>query len=131
MRLKVLLTGKDRFSHEPDAEILRERGFLVYRCDEHVVNDMIEEVHPDVVIINPTDEQQPATGLYQKLLKSIKYATLPLIYTLAEDDTYIVNGRRNSRNKRSYIVDNMIDGIKAALGNNNRGLGKMRLKIAS
>lgn len=131
MRLKVLLTGKDRFSHEPDAEILRERGFLVYRCDEHVINDMIEEVHPDVVIINPTDEQQPATGLYQRLLKSIKYATLPLIYTLAEDDTYIVNGRRNSRNKRSYIVDNMIDGIKAALSNNNRGWGKMRLKVAS
>ena len=83
MRLKVLLTGKDRFSHEPDAEMLRERGFLVYRCDEHVVNDMIEEVRPDVVIINPTDEQQPATGLYQRLLKSIKICRTAInIYTV-------------------------------------------------
>lgn len=132
MRLKVLLTGKDKFSQEADAEFLRERGFLVYRCDEHVISDMIEELKPDVLIINPTEDQPSASNLYRRLLKSIKYAALPLIYTLSEDDTYIVNSRRNIRNKTSYIVDNIIDGIKAALNtNNNRGLNNLRLKIAS
>lgn len=132
MRLKVLLTGKDKFNQEIDAELLRERGFLVYRCDEHVINDMIEELHPDVLIINPTEEQPSANNLYRRLLKSIKYAALPVIYTLSEDDTYIVNCKRNIRNKTSYIVDNIIDGIKTALNtNNNQGLNKFRLKVAS
>ncbi len=131
MRLKVLLTGKDKFNLEPDAELLRERGFLVYRCDEHVINDMIEELHPDVLIINPTEHEPSASNLYQQLLKSIKYAALPLIYTLSEDDTYIVNSRRNIRNKTSYIVDNIIDGIKTALNTNNKGLNDLRLKVAS
>ncbi|HEY9178921.1 MAG TPA: hypothetical protein VIN07_14595 [Flavipsychrobacter sp.] len=131
MRLKVLLTGRDKFSQEPDAELLRSRGFLVYRCDEHVINDMIEEVRPDVLIINPVEDQPSATNLYQRILKSIKYATLPLIYTLSEDDTYIVNSKRNTRNKKSYIVDNIIDGIKTALTSNNKGrLNNLRLKVA-
>lgn len=132
MRLKVLLTGRDKLSQEPDAELLRARGFLVYRCDENVINDMIEEVRPDVLIINPVEDQPSATNLYQRILKSIKYATLPLIYTLSEDDTYIVNSKRNTRNKKSYIVDNIIDGIKTALHSNNKGrLNNFRLKVAS
>lgn len=132
MRLRVLLTGNDKFSQEPDAELLRERGFLVYRCDERMVSDMIDEIRPDVLIINPTENQASAGNLYQRLLKSIKYAALPLIYTLSEDDTYIVNCKRNIRNKTSYIVDNIVDGIKTALNtNNNRGLNNLQLKVAS
>lgn len=119
MRLKVLLTGKDRYNHEPDAEMLKEKGFLVYRCEETAVNDMIEEVHPDVVIINPLEDGQSCTSLYHKLLDSIKYARLPLIYTLAEDDVYLVNRKRTSpKSKRNFITDNIIDGIKTALGGN-------------
>lgn len=133
MRLKVLLTGKDRFEHEPDAEMLRDRGFLVYRCDESTVNDMIDEVHPDVLIINPTDEQQSSTSLYNRLLNSIRYARLPLIYTMSEDDVYLVNRKRTmSRGNRNFIVDNIIDGIKTALsGNSRRRTGNMNLGLAS
>ncbi len=132
MRLKVLLTGKDKFQHEPDAELLRDRGFLVYRCEENFVNDMIEELHPDVLIINPTDEQEPSTSLYNRLLDNIKYAKLPLIYTLLEDDVYLVNRKRtSSRGKRNFIVDNIIDGIKTALGGNRKVLNNMNLGLAS
>lgn len=132
MRLKVLLTGQDKFDHEPDAELLRERGFLVYRCEETAVNDMIDEVQPDVLIINPIDEQPTSNGLYNRLLKSLKYAKLPLIYTLSEDDVYLVNRKRTSaRDKRNFIADNIIDGIKTALGGNRNDLHKVRLRIAS
>lgn len=131
MRLKVLLTGKDRYHHEPDAEMLKEKGFLVYRCDEEVVKDMIEELHPDVLIINPTDDNHPATTLYHRLLKSIKYARLPLIYTLAEDDVYLVNGHRSRRSRNSFIVDNIVDGIKTALSSGFRGRNNMSLRVAS
>ncbi|MCB0696746.1 MAG: hypothetical protein KDC07_05245 [Chitinophagaceae bacterium] len=132
MRLKVLLTGKDRFDHEADAELLRERGFLVYRCKETSVNDMIEELHPDVLIINPIDEEQSSTNLYNRLLDNIKYAKLPLIYTLLEDDVYLVNRKRTSaRGKRNFIVDNIIDGIRTALGGNRKTLNNYNLGLAS
>lgn len=132
MRLKVLLTGQDKFDHEPDVELLRDRGFLVYRCEETAVNDMIEEVQPDVLIINPTDEQPSSNGLYNRLLKSLKYAKLPLIYTVSEDDVYLVNRKRTSaRDKRNFIADNIIDGIKTALGGNHNDLHKFKLRVAS
>ncbi len=122
MRLKVLLTGKDKFQQEPDAAILRERGLMVYRCDETMVNDMIDEIHPDVLIINPLDEKDSSTNLYNRLLNSIKYAKLPLIYTMSEDDVYLVNRSRTAfKGVRNYIVDNIVDGIKTALeGGSNR-----------
>lgn len=133
MRLKILLTGNDKSDHESDAELLRDKGFLVYRCKEAAVNDMIEEVHPDVLIINPIDEQPSDTNLYQRILKSVKYAKLPLIYTLSEDDIYLVNPRRTTASeKRKFIVDNIVDGIKTALSSgSNRQLKKIKLGMAS
>ena len=132
MRLKVLLTGQDKFNHEPDVEMLRDRGFLVYRCEENAVNDMIEEVHPDVLIINPIDAEQSSTSLYHRLLDSLKYAKLPLIYTLSEDDVYLVNRKRTaSKNSRNFIADNIIDGIKTALGGNRKQLKNYNLGLAS
>lgn len=121
MRLKVLLTGKDRLSQLPDAEMLRDRGMLVYRCEENSVDDMIEEVHPDVVIINPLEQSKSSSDLYNRLLSNIKYARIPLIYTLLEDDVYLVNRKRTAlKGMRNFIVDNIIDGIKTALSNNRK-----------
>lgn len=133
MRLKILLTGSDKYNHEADAELLRDRGFLVYRCSETAVNAMIEEVHPDVLIINPTEEQPSSACLYHKLLRSIRYAKLPLIYTVAEDDVYLVNRKRTiPKDKRNFIVDNIIDGIKTALeGNSITHLNNYNIGVAS
>ena len=136
MRLKVLLTGKDEKQQQPDAELLSQRGFLVYRCQEDVLNDMIDEIHPDIVIVNPIEKDNTtSSSLYERLLNNIKYARLPLIYTLSEDDVYLVNRRRTaSRGKRNFIADNIVDGIKAALGfnkDNTRGISGMNLGMAS
>lgn len=133
MRLKILLTGNDQQGHESDAEMLKEKGFLVYRCNTTTVNEMIEELHPDVLIINPIDEQPSDVSLYKRILRSIKYARLPLIYTLSEDDVYLVNSKRTSLKERgNFVVDNIIDGIKTALsGNTGRQLKGYKLKVAS
>ncbi len=136
MRLKILLTGKDEQQQQPDAELLSQRGFLVYRCGENVVGDMIDEIHPDVVIVNPIEKDNTTSStLYEKLLNNIKYARLPLIYTLSEDDVYLVNRRRTAtRGKRNFIADNIIDGIKTALGfnkDNTRGIPGLNLGMAS
>lgn len=116
MRLKVLLTGEDKFQQIPDAEMLKERGFLVYRCEESSVDAMIDEVQPDVLVINPLSEESSSTDLYNRLLSNIQYARLPLIYTLAEDDVYLVNRKRTGiRGMRNFVVDNIVDSIKTAL----------------
>ena len=128
MRLKVLLTGKDKYQHMSEAEMLKERGFLVYRCEEAVLDAMIDEVKPDVVIINPIMDEKAGTTLYQRLLKNIKYKALPLIYTLSEDDVYIVNrARTRLKGVRNFIVDNIVDGIKTALTANTRRNPRLRL----
>ena len=127
MRLKVLLTGKDKYQHLSEAEMLKERGFLVYRCEEAVLDAMIEEVQPDVVIINPILDEKAGTNLYKRLLKNIKYKALLLIYILSEDDVYVVNRARTTiRDVRNFIVDNIVDGIKTALAANTR---RPRLKV--
>lgn len=136
MRLKILLTGKDEKQQQPDAELLSQRGFLVYRCTESMVNDMIDEIHPDVVIVNPVEKDDTtSSSLYERLLNNIKYARLPLIYTLSEDDVYLVNRKRTAvRGMRNFISDNIIDGIKTALGfnkDNLRGMPGINLGMAS
>lgn len=120
MRLKVLLTGEDRYQQAPDAEMLKQRGFLVYRCEESSVDAMIDEVQPDVLIINPLNAES-STSLYNRILNNIRYARLPLVYTLSEDDVYLVNRKRTEmRGMRNFIVDNIVDGIKTALSSNTK-----------
>ena len=136
MRLKILLTGKDERQQLPDAQLLTERGFLVYRCKENTVNAMIDEIHPDVVIINPVEKDDTTSStLYERLLNNIRYARLPLVYTLSEDDVYLVNRRRTAtKGKRNFIADNIIDSIKTALGfnkDNTRDIPGINLGMAS
>jgi len=100
----------------PDAEMLKERGFAVYTCSDDIVSEMIDEVKPAVVFINPDNPGLSSTKVYHELLDNIHFASLPVIYTLSEDDVYLVNRRRTaSRDKRNMICDNVIDSIKTAL----------------
>ena len=99
-----------------EAEMLKNRGFMVYTCEEENVDEAIAEIKPDVVFVNPHDPGLHSTKVYHQLLDNIKYASIPVIYTLSEDDVYLVNRKRTaSREKRSVITDNIVDGIKSAL----------------
>lgn len=116
MRIRILMVGNDPQYLAPDAEMLKERGFGVYTCNDNCVSEMIEEVKPAVVFINPDNPGLSSTKVYHDLLDNIQYASLPVIYTLSEDDVYLVNRKRTaSRDKRNMICDNVIDSIKTAL----------------
>lgn len=127
MNFRILMLGGDNEAMIPDVEYLRNRGFRVYTCANELASAMIDEISPDVVFVNPNNPGLGSTKLYHELLDNIKYASIPLIYTLAEDEVYLINKKRTaSKNKRNFTADNIIDGIKLAITNPKRNVSKKR-----
>lgn len=114
MRFKILLvTNKDK-AIAADAEMLRERGMLVYTCDSSIAAEMVGEIVPDVVLVSPDEPDATITKSYHNLLQQKKDMNIPVIYTLAEDELYLINIRRRNKIERR-IADNIIDSIKTSL----------------
>lgn len=130
MRIRILMTGGNTEYLATEAQVLKDRGFLVYTCDERNMDEAIPEIRPDVVFINPEDPGMHSTKVYHELLDNIKYASVPVIYTLSEDDVYLVNRKRTaSRDRRNIIADNVIDSIKYALLTDGSYNSSKRVKI--
>jgi len=117
MALRILMTGDDYNSLRYDAEMLRQRGFRVYFCDrKQILAEMIDEVKPDIVFINSKAPGKDSTDIYHKLIDNVVFASLPVIYTLSEDDVYLVNRKRTAIKERRYMMsDNIVDAIKMAI----------------
>lgn len=115
MRFRILMVTNKEGSQYADAEMLKERGFLVYNCTDTVVPGMISEVKPDVVFINPESPDLHITKVYHSILKDKELANIPVIYALNEDDLYLVSCQRNSRSKKNVTTDNVMDGIRMSL----------------
>lgn len=119
MSLRILMIGDDPEYLEPDREMLRERGLRVYTCtNATIVQEMVGEIRPDVVFINTRKHDLNSTNIYHSLLDNIHFACIPIIYTLSEDDVYLVNRKRTAAKERRYIMsDNIVDAIKLSLIN--------------
>ncbi len=113
MRIKVLMTGNDLENMALEAEVLKEHGFLVYTCPHDNAEALLGEINPDVVYLNPQDPDAQSAQLYHNLLQFSSKSRTPVIYTLLEDDMYMVN--LNHNRNRKVICDNIIDAIKVAL----------------
>lgn len=130
MRIRILVVGNDYDSLVPDMEMLRDRDFAVYSCQDEAVFDMIEEVKPALVFVNPDTPGLSSTKVYHSLLDDMRFASIPVIYTLSEDDVYLVNRKRTAmRDKRNLICDNIVDGIKTALLDDAAFNKRKRVKI--
>lgn len=117
MSLKILLISDDERAMQADKIYLKDRGLHVHAClHTEIINDLVAEVKPDVVFINPSLTDNQTTELYHYFLNDIRHLDIPIIYTLSEDDVYLVNRKRTAaKGKRNIIADNMIDAIKLAL----------------
>ena len=131
MRIRILMIGNDPAYLIPDAQMLKDRGFTVYTSEETNYEGMIAEVKPSIIFVNFANPGQASTELYNKILDSVKHANIPVVYTLSEDDVYLVNKSRTtmSRDKRNLICDNIVDSMKAALLSNANFTRKSRVKI--
>lgn len=116
MNIRILMVGNDAEHLFPEAVMLKERGLQVYTSSELNIDEMVDEVKPDVVYFNPDEPGTNSTKVYHHMLDSVQYSSIPVIYSLLEDDTYLVNRKRTiSRDKRNIIADNIVDGIRMAL----------------
>lgn len=115
MRIRVLMIGDANTN--ADALFLKEKGMLVYRCIKENMHEMINELDPDAILVNFNEPQNNiSTECYHQLLDNVKYAHYPIIYTMMEDDVYLVNRKRTiSKGKRTVIADNLIDSIRTAI----------------
>ncbi|MBL7718230.1 MAG: hypothetical protein JNL72_05280 [Flavipsychrobacter sp.] len=117
MSLKILLIGDEERAMQVDKTYLVDRGLHVHTClYTDIINDLVAETKPDVIFINPTRPGSITMDVYQHFINDINLLSMPIIYTMAEDDVYLVNRRRTvAKPKRNLITDNMIDAIKLAL----------------
>ncbi len=119
MSLKILLIGDNERAMLADKVYLKDRGLYVHSClytNPDVVDDLVKEVKPDLIFINPSQSDSGTRHIYQQFLNDLNLVSIPIIYTLMEDDVYLVNRKRTiAKPKRNIIADNMIDAIKQAL----------------
>jgi response regulator RpfG family c-di-GMP phosphodiesterase len=130
MALRILMTGDDQKYLKVDGEMLRQRGFRVYICEKkQIIDELIDEVKPDIIFINSRQPDKNSTDIYHQLIDNVIYASLPVIFTLSEDDVYLVNRKRTATRERRYIMsDSIVDAIKMAM---NRTPASAKKRIAS
>lgn len=120
MRIKILLLGDDPVSLMADGQVLRERGMLVFTTfNLENITETISEIKPDLIFFDPKKQNGLITEVYNSIVNSIYYTHIPVVFTLSEDDVYLVTRKRTeSKDKRDMIADNMIDAVKMALQSN-------------
>jgi hypothetical protein len=119
MSLKILLIGDDERAMLADKMYLKDRGLYVHTClYSGIIDDLVAEIKPDLIFVNPSHPDNATRDAYQNFLNDINLVGVPIVYTLSEDDVYLVNRKRTlTKPKRNIIADNMIDAIKLALTN--------------
>ncbi len=120
MRIRILLLGDDPLSSVADAQLLRERNMLVFTSfNLQNINELIAEVKPDIIVFDAHRSNNEITDLYNEVVNGIYFTNIPVVFTLSEDDVYLVTRKRTeTKDKRSFIADNMVDAIKIALSSN-------------
>jgi len=114
MRIKILMVGDDPAALTADIQLLRDKNLLVYTSfDTDNLIPLIEEIQPDLVFINPQNENLNLTEVYNTIVNNT-FFNFPVVYTLSEDDIYLVT-RKKGKGKRKVIADNMLAAIKLAL----------------
>jgi response regulator RpfG family c-di-GMP phosphodiesterase len=134
MSIKILLVGNDPVAMVADGQLLRDRGFMVYTAfNLDNIGELITEIKPDLIFFNPHKQHDQVTDVYNNIVNSIYFTNIPVIFTLSEDDVYLITRKRTeSKEKRTIISDNIIDAIKMALRSNKAAHKKSnRIHIAT
>ncbi len=127
MRIKVVMFGSDPVSLMADAQLLRERGLLVISAfNMQTVNELVNEVKPDVVFFDPSEPNNLVTDAYNAFKQ---HSHVPVIFTLAEDDMYLVTRTRHRHIERALVADNILDAVHMALEAEPVRVAKREVKV--
>ena len=116
MRIKILMVGNNPAALVADEQLLRDRDMLVYTAfNLENIPEMITEVKPNIIFFN-SPKSNPVTETYNSIVNSIYFKDIPVIFTLSEDDIYLVTRKRTETGeKKKLTANNIIDAIKMAL----------------
>ncbi|MBA3827355.1 MAG: hypothetical protein H0X33_00310 [Taibaiella sp.] len=131
MRFKVLMLSDDPTYANADIQLLRDKGILVYTCyNTDNMNTLVDEVAPDVLFINGTHPEN-YLNVYNAILSTDNMAKIPVVYTLTEDEVYLVNRKRtNEKGKLDIITNNITDAIKMALRSNKSYVPHVHVRVS-
>lgn len=117
MNRRILMLGNDDKVLQGDAATLRSIGFNVCRCTRgQGLNDVIAALNPEVVFINSRLPDKQTTDVYHWLIDNVLHACLPVVFTLAKNELYLVNKKRTAFKDRRYSMSHsMEEAIRMAL----------------
>jgi DNA-binding NtrC family response regulator len=120
MRIKILLVGDDPVSLMADGQVLRDRGMLVFTTfNTDNLHDLISEINPDLLFFDPKTQDKRTADTYNDIINDSNYAGIPVIYTLSEDEVYLITQKKTeTKVRKSLTADNMTTAIKEALYSN-------------
>lgn len=100
-----------------DVQLLRDKEFRIYTCfNFENMGEVIREIKPHVVFFNLKYYSSILDSYHNKPdLSNIAY-TSSVIYSIDEDDTYMIVPHGSEINKKRLILsDNIITAVKTAL----------------
>ena len=118
MRIKVLMVGDDPVFSIADARILKNKNVLVYNTyNVDNLDALVDEIRPNIIFINASCPDN-YINTYKGVINDDRYVTVPVIYTLAEDNVYLVNKPiSSSKERRKIIAESVVDAVKISLRN--------------
>jgi len=121
MRIKILLLGDYPPALVPDRQLLRDKGMLVFTSfNLENIDALIDEIKPDLIFFDAQNHSSnQMNDTYNAFINNMHYAHLPVIFTLEEDDIYLVTRKRTDiKSKRKIIANNIISALKLAFSVN-------------
>ena len=117
------MVGNDPVALVADGQLLRDRAMLVHTTfNLENIPEIIIEVKPNIIFFDSTKKSNLITEAYNNIINSIYFKNIPVIFTLSENDMYLVTPKRTEMGERKKLTaDNIIKAIKMALtiGNNH------------
>ena len=88
--------GDDPVSLVADSQLLRERGIMVFTAfNLQNINELISEVKPDIMFFDPRSaDNYLINESYNDVINNALLNKIPVIFTLTEDDLYLVTRKR-------------------------------------
>jgi len=130
MRIKVLMVGDDPVFSIADARILKNKNVLVYNTyNVDNLDALVDEIRPNIIFINASCPDN-YINTYKGVINDDRYVAVPVIYTLAEDNVYLVNKPiSSSKERRKIIAESVVDAVKISLRNKKHLSTKSNSKV--
>lgn len=118
------MVGDDPVMLAADIQLLRDKHFLVYTdFNTDNLNPLIEEICPDLLFINPQNANAVLDEVYNAIAADT-WHTGPVVYTLQEDDVYLVTKKNVATGNTTVIADNILSAIKMAFDDDKNAAPK-------